>query len=71
MDCEYFYHVLTSSRQVRNGELGMAAVAKLSLLVCTAPVHVQGMWELGKGPWILEHGMAGYFLSEVMDRTEI
>lgn len=27
----------------------MAAVAKLSLLVCTAPAHVQGTWELGQG----------------------
>lgn len=32
----------------RDGELGTAAVAKLSLLVYTAPVCVQGMWELSQ-----------------------
>ena len=47
--CDYFCHALTSSQQVRDGELGTAAVAKLSLLVCAAPVHVQGTWELGQG----------------------
>lgn len=72
MDYEYFYHALPSGHQVGNNGLGMAAVAKLSVLVCAASVHVQGTWELGRErPRILEHGMAGDSLLEVMDTTEI